>query len=584
MEGVKLPAFGSIAPQLATLVAEVPTAGPWVYEIKYDGYRAMAWLEDGVVRMASRRALDWTHTYREIARALARVRARTAIFDGEVAYVDDTGRTNFEKLQNAVGSTSAAERAHLVYYVFDLLYLDGVDLRSTPLGSRKDVLRTLLAGEELPLRMSDDVADGKAFFREVCKHRLEGVIGKRTDRPYVSGRAPDWIKLKCQQRQELVIVGFTPQKDTLKGLGALVVAVREGGGYRYAGKVGTGFTQATLRDLHARLAKIAVPTPTVRTPARLPHVTWVRPELVAEVRFTEWTSEGILRHPAFLGLREDKPPTEVVAEIPREVEDPKGDLVRYYERTAESMLPLVAHRPLVVMRGQTGGALELPSATVGRGVEVPIVTRASELAALGQADVVELQGWGSRLPRWDRPDWLVFDLDRDEDMPFARVVEAAFELREALRTAHLEAWVQTTGGTGLHVVVPFARSYDWATALGAAKSIAVLIAGAAPDRYAATKAPDTRTKERITIGYGRNVEGGTAILPYSPRARAGLRGVPVATPLAWDELRGVDPVELTIRTVPERLAKLRRSPWADLLQCQQTLPKALLDAARTART
>jgi bifunctional non-homologous end joining protein LigD len=319
--GVKPPPFGSIAPQLASLVSDVPNAGPFVYEIKYDGYRVMGWLEDKKVRLATRRGRDWTKTFHESARALEGLRAKSAIVDGEIAYVDEAGRTDFQKLQNALASTVAAERSRLVYYLFDLLWLDGVDLRSEPLSSRKELLKALVAPAGLPLRMSDHIEDGKTFFREVCKHQLEGIIGKRTDRPYVSGRSNDWIKLKCLKRQELVIVGFTPQKDTLTGFGALVLGVHEGGTLRYAGKVGTGFSQATVRDLTTRLRKIAVSTPPLAMPVRLPHVTWVKPVLVAEVRFTEWTSEGILRHPAFLGLREDKPATDVVVESPVKIPD-----------------------------------------------------------------------------------------------------------------------------------------------------------------------------------------------------------------------------------------------------------------------
>ena len=656
--GAKLPEFGSVAPELATLVKDVPAAGPWIYEIKYDGYRTLAWLDDGKVRMASRRGHDWTETYRPIADALSRVRAKTAIFDGEVAYVREDGRTDFQKLQNTLGGTSAKEQARLVYFVFDLLFYDGVDLRDEPLTYRKDRLRTILAGEGPPLKMSDHVEDGHAFFREACKIGLEGIIGKRADRPYVSGRAKDWIKVKCEKRQELVVVGYTPPKGMRNGIGALLVAVREGKVLRYAGKVGTGFSNATLKDLASRLGKIAVDAPPVTNPPRMREAKWVRPELVAQVRFTEWTSDGSLRHPSFEGLRFDKSPRDVHREVEqapprvsanaskrarssvdaetdgpvaahlrakRAKEDAKArvhgivishpervmdvetgltklDLARYAGEICETMLPWVAKRPLMLLRcpggtetsvfrqsdrrkgkksscfvqkhsGQGLNKVNLGSTMVGD-EEGLYVTNTKQLVLLAQNNAVEIHGWGSRVPRWDRPDWIVFDLDPDEDLPFERVVDSAFEMREALRTLGLESWVKTTGGKGLHVVVPIARRYDWETIRRASQSVAVLMSRAAPDRYVATMSKKARVG-KIFVDYLRNAEGATAVLPYSARARSGL---PVALPVDWKDLRSVHPKELTIVTVPRLVARRKKDPWADLLGTKQTLPRELLEA------
>jgi bifunctional non-homologous end joining protein LigD len=636
-----LPPFASIDPELATLVKEVPAPdAPFVYEIKYDGYRAMAWLDEGKVRIASRRGLDWTRHYDGVARALARVRAKTAIFDGEVAYVNEDGRTDFQKLQNALASSSRADKSRLVYFVFDLLFYDGVDLRAEPLAFRKDKLRTILAGEEPPLKMSDDVRDGHAFWREVCKLDLEGIVGKRTDRPYRSGRGTDWIKIKCQKRQEMVIVGFTPPRGTRRGIGAVLVAVHEGKTYRYAGKVGTGFSNATLRDLEERLGRLAVESSEdvpVRNPPPLRAVTWVKPELIAQVRFTEWTSDGALRHPSFEGLRMDKEACEVereaeeplpealsktglgdghdaearvdgvlVSHPERVIEPVKGrtklDLVRYMGEVAEHMLPFVSKRPLMLFRcpvrvpdsgehartgsmektascfvqkhsGQGLGRTNLGSERI-EGEEVLFATSERQLVTMAQNNAVEVHGWGSRLPRWDRPDWIVLDLDPGTDVPFARVVESAFETRDALRTLRLESWVKTTGGKGLHLVVPLARTYDWGTIRRASEAIAVLIARAAPERYVATMSKRARAG-KIYIDYLRNAQGATAVLPYSPRARVGLT---VALPVAWRDLRSVQPDELDVISVPKMLARRRTDPWADLLETKQVLPPELIAA------
>lgn len=637
-----LPAFGSVAPELATLVDDVPASGDWIYEIKYDGYRTLGWLDDGNVQLASRKGLDWTSKYRAIADALSRVRAKNAIFDGEIAYVLPDGRTSFQKLQNTLSGANGGDHERLVYFIFDLLFYDGVDMRDTPLRERKEVLRTILAGEDLPLKMSDDVADGPAFFREACKLGLEGIIGKRADAAYASGRGRDWIKVKCQKRQEMVVIGFTPPKGGRTGLGALLVGVHEkkGGPLRYAGKVGTGFSNETLNDLAKKLRKLAVDEPPVVDPPRMRAATWVAPKLVAEVRFTEWTGDGALRHPAFEGLRLDKSPAEVVREVekpapktperasarhrvarradakprvggvavshPERVIDAstgltKLDLVTYAGAVAETMLPYVAKRPLMLFRcpggtqdgavfrqsdkrrgkkvscfvqkhsGQGITSVNLSSKVI-EGEEALYVTKAEQLVLLAQNNTLEVHGWGSTFPKWDRPDWIVLDLDPDETLPFAKVVDAAFEVRDALKTLSLESWVKTTGGKGLHVVIPIARRYDWTGVKAASQRLAELMSAAAPDRYVANMGKKHRVG-KIFIDYLRNGQGATAVLPYSARARPGL---PVALPIEWRDLRAVDPRELTVATVPALLAKRRGDPWAELLEHRQVLPRALL--------
>lgn len=303
----------TLEPQLARLVDAVPTRGDWVYELKYDGYRILAWKRGDDVRLVSRNGKDWTDNFGNVAKRLARVRARDAIFDGEVAYVLPDGRTDFQHLQNSL--SAGRDDGHLVYFAFDLLYCDGEDLRGQPLRARKDRLRTIFAGEKPPLMLGDHVdEDGEVFFAQACKLGLEGIVAKRGDRPYVSGRGPDWVKVKCQKRQELVICGFTAPKGSRTGIGALLLAVPDGGALTYAGKVGTGFSAASLKELAAKLLPRVVEHPSIEGAPRMRDATWVRPDLVCEVRFTEWTRDGALRHPSFQGLREDKRARDVVRE------------------------------------------------------------------------------------------------------------------------------------------------------------------------------------------------------------------------------------------------------------------------------
>jgi bifunctional non-homologous end joining protein LigD len=617
-ERAPLPPFGELEPQLATLVDAVPVGDEWIYEIKYDGYRALGYLDRGKVRMASRRGKDWTEQFAPIAAALATVRAKTAVFDGEVAYVLPDGRTDFQELQNALGG--GPERARLVYFVFDLLHYDGVDLTDKPLAYRKEKLRTILAGEGPPLRMGDHMDDdGEAFLEEACKRGLEGIIAKRADRPYSPGRSREWVKVKCQARQELVIVGFTQPKGTRKGIGALLLGVRDERGLRYAGKVGTGFSEASLRDLAKKLKTRVVDEPPVVSAPRMAGVTWVRPDLVCQVRFTEWTSEGVLRHPAFEGLRDDKPAKDVVVEVEKpapaakaKAKPPRRDgkvevdgvvishpervlgsgitkqgLAEYHAAVAPFLVPYAARRPLMLLRAPTEGERFVQKhanrgmqgakhVAVGHveGEEVLSIDSAKGAVELAQFAAVELHGWGSRLPKWDRPDWIVMDLDPDEGLGFAKVIDAALEVRDALAGLGLESWVKTTGGKGLHVVVPLAPKHDWDVIRTFTEGVARALEAQAPARYVANMAKRAR-KGRIFVDYLRNAQGATAILPYSPRAREGM---PVALPVDWKDLRKVDPQAYTVATVPGLLAKRRQDPWDGFLACKQTLSKAVLDA------
>lgn len=643
----KPPAFGSIAPQLSTLVDEVPgtkKAGEWVYEIKYDGYRSIATLDHGKVKMASRNGKDWTGPFQRIANALEHVRAQTAVFDGEVAYVKEDGRTDFQMLQNALHGGEGASQ--LVYFVFDLLHFDGEDLRDLPLLERKDKLRTILAGEKPPLMMGDHVSEnGQAFFDQACKLGLEGIIAKKADGPYHSGRGKDWVKVKCQNRQELVIVGFTKPKGSRSGIGALLLGVQDEKAktkkqLRFAGKVGTGFSQKSLDELSERLGAMIVEEPMVTGAPRMKDATWVRPELVCQVRFTEWTRDGALRHPAFEGLREDKPASKVTrdhaehvtAKEPKRaaakstarskgkkdelfiggvkisnadrVMDPKsgvtkGDLVRWAEIAGPLLLPYAKNRPLMLVRatgafgewsqsnkGPKGmfvqkhggrGLFESIAKDQADGEEVLLMRRPEDLIVLAQHNAVEIHGWGSRMPKYEKPDWIVFDLDPDQGLAFSKVIDAAILLRDELAKLDLVSFVKTTGGKGLHVVVPLVPKEGWDVVKGFAGAVATAMAKSAPRSFVATMSKAAR-KGKIFVDWFRNGQGATAVLPYSARAR---EGAPVAMPVAWKDLPKVDPLDFTVQTAPAILHKRKRDPWEDLLTTKQTLPRDLVKALRS---
>jgi bifunctional non-homologous end joining protein LigD len=643
-----------IEPQLATLVAAPPAGDEWIHEIKYDGYRVFAEVDGGRAKLLTRRGKDWTDQFSPIGAAAAALPVRSAVLDGEVVVLEADGRTSFQALQNAL---SEGRTDDLVYFAFDLLYLDGYDLRPVPLGARKQALETVLAAAPGggPLRWSDHVqGDGKSFFRQACSFALEGVVSKRADLSYHPGRGRDWLKIKCLQRQEMVVGGFTDPEGSRTGLGALLVGAYEGGELRYAGKVGTGFTIETLEQLRRRLDRLERREPPFSNPPRGAEargVHWVEPKLVAEVAFTEWTRDGHLRHPTFKGLREDKDPREVVREVPEAPEaaeaatDPeparesskgrghgakaskakssaakssgaakarssaarsavevagvrlsnpdkvlypdrrltKRDLALYYERIADWILPHLRDRPLTIVRcpeGQQGQCFyqkhvtdQFPRSIVrveieegGKTVNYGAVNSLAGLVALVQMGVLELHIWGAHRDRVERPDYAVFDLDPDEGLAWSRVVEGARLMRDLLAELGLRSFLKTTGGKGLHVVLPLARRHGWDEVKSFTKAVAEMVAAADPARYT-SHMPKAQRKGRIYIDYLRNQRGATSIAAYSTRSRP---GAPVSAPLAWDELDSEARANtFTVENLPQRLDRLAADPWAGFAAVRQ---------------
>ena len=618
-----------VAPQLATLVSAPPPGDDWVHEIKLDGYRILLRLERGRVKLLTRNRQDWTTRFPAVAETAATVPAKEALLDGEIVALDRAGVSSFQALQQA---EQLEKGRTLVYVAFDLLFLDGRDLRSLPLVERKARLARLLKGRRSRLRYSEHFeVPGRRLYERACRRGLEGIVAKQRNAPYVSGRGPAWLKVKCVARQELVIGGYTDPEGARAEFGSLLLGVHDRAGRLvYAGRVGTGFDHATLRDLGVRLRKLeqraspfAPDGP--RPPARDAH--WVKPTLVAEVAFTEWTRDGRLRHPAFAGLREDKPAAQVVREtsrapkarrahpiaggsdapvevagvrlthpdrvLYRDQAITKLGLARYYEAVADWMVPHVADRPLSLVRcpaGDRGGCFYQKHAAPGvpkqvkrvriregggRTASYLYVDDLPGLIALGQIGVLEVHPWGTRVERLERPDRLVLDLDPSPGVSWARIVEAAQEARALLRDLGLVSFVKTTGGKGLHVVVALRPEAGWDVLRAVGEGIAAEMTRRAPDRYTVNPLKAAR-RGRIFIDYLRNVRGATAVAAYSPRAK---RGAPVSTPLAWAELSArTRPEAFTVETVPKRLATLRKDPWADFFSLDQAI------TARTART
>jgi bifunctional non-homologous end joining protein LigD len=570
-------------PQLATLADSVPTGSDWLHEMKYDGYRALAAVAGGAVRLYTRSGLDWTGRYPEIAADLAALDLDDALIDGEIVALDDAGRPSFSALQHAL---KHAGGRGLTFFVFDLLRADGVDLTAQGTVARKARLRDLFVDTDR-IRYADHVVGrGEALFAAMCAAGGEGVVSKRCAAPYAGRRSGAWLKVKCTRRQEFVVIGWTESAARTRGFKSLLLGLNEDGALRYAGKVGTGFDAQTLDDLRARLDRLQRARPVVAVPREAAGgAHWVKPELVAEVAFAEFTGDGVVRHASFLGLREDKPAAEVVKEDaeprprasapastvkitnPTRVIDAdsgatKGDLAAYYQAVADIMLPVLERRPVSLVRCPQGRAKACffqkhDAGGFGDAVHhVPIrekdggqedylwLDSADGVLSCVQMGTIEFHGWGARSDDVERPDRLIFDLDPDEALDFDAVKRAAADLRDRLADLGLVSFAMLSGGKGVHVVVPLTPQADWPRVKDFASRFAQALSLAEPDRFVATMAKAKR-KGRIFIDWLRNQRGSTAVMPYSARARSGM---PVAAPVTWEELRDTDtPARFTIR-------------------------------------
>lgn len=652
------------APQLAELTDEPPEGENWLTEIKFDGYRLLIFVEDGVARVITRNGHDWTDRLPAVARAAASLKVREALLDGELVALDKDGLSSFPMLQAAL---SAGRDETLTFYVFDLLHLDGWDLRPCALTERKRVLAGLELGGGM-FRYSDHhLGDPGAMRRSACEMKLEGVICKQADAPYLGGRGHGWLKVKCKGRDELVVLGWTPPGGSRTGFGALHLGYYdEGKRLHYAGGVGTGFSDDELTRLSGQLGKLAADPPEdllVAGDPLDPTIHWVTPELIAEVQFTGWSGAGRVRHAVYLGLREDKTASEVVRPIAdpeaerqaltpkpprggaRERRGPvvavppkrpaaraaaarstngaivtakapkarnasiegvtithpdrelwpgitKQQLAEYWVAIADHALPGLAHRPLAIVRCPEGIQGEhffqkhvntaMPSGIrEGSADKAPFlaIDDLHGLIGMAQVSAIELHAWGATEADPLHPDQIVFDLDPGEGVTFPQVVDAALDVRKRVEALGLAAFCRTSGGKGLHVVVPLKPEAGWDTVKPFCRAFAETMGAEAPDRYLSTiKIADRRG--RILVDWLRNGLGATAVASFCPRARPGAG---VATPLAWSEVtRKLDPSTFTVQTVPQRLARLKADPWEDFEKSRVPLPKLPRNSASTA--
>ncbi|MGH8807144.1 MAG: DNA ligase D [Noviherbaspirillum sp.] len=618
-DAVKAPLPAMLHPQLATLVNSVPQTGTWVYEIKFDGYRLLARIDHGDVKLFTRDGKDWTAKLPQQAQALQAVNLDSAWLDGEIVVLDRHGIPSFQLLQNAFNQRSTAQ---IVYYLFDLPYLNGYDLRNAPFSERRALLEQEFAGVASDtLRHSAPLQEPpQKLLDSACRMRMEGLIGKRTDARYVGARSDSWIKLKCRRQQEFVIAGYTEPQGTRKFFGALLLGVYgDDGKLRYAGRVGTGFDRDTLHLVHQRLKRLAQDKPpfaSLPSGFRHAHTHWVKPALVADVSFTEWTQDGLLRQAAFHGLREDKPAADIRREEaehapskpasraarnatvqqvkithPERVIDPhsgatKLDLVHYYEQVAPRILPYLKNRPVYLLRCPDGivgeqffqkhsGRLRIPGITTLDPAldpgHAPLMAIASVHALIGVAQMggIELHTCNAAAADIEHPDCMVFDLDPDPALPWKAVIEGARLTKVVLDELGLRSFLKTSGGKGLHLVVPLVRRHRWDDVSAFSEAIAQHLARTLPKLFSAKMGEKNRVG-KVFVDYLRNKRHASTVAPYSVRARPGL---PVTAPIAWEELDDITSAAMwTMATLNERLAS---DPWHDYFKTRQMLTEAM---------
>jgi bifunctional non-homologous end joining protein LigD len=611
-------------PQLTTLVDEAPPGDEWVHELKYDGYRLLIAASGDEVRCYTRSGQDWTPKFSAIANAFRAMHLAGALIDGEAVAYNENGRSDFSSLQHAL-----SEGGPIDFYAFDLLEEAGENLSRLPLTERKQRLEALMAGapKKGPLHFSTHIEGrGEDVFARICEAGEEGIISKKASSRYVGDRTNTWLKVKCTKRQEFVIGGWTPS-DKRTGFRSLLLGVFEKEKFRYVGQVGTGFDERTLEELSARFKPLArkdspfedVPRDVARK------AEWIEPKLIAEIAFTEFTRDGILRHPSFQGLREDKKARSVKLERAQPVEKAMGrkstetvkagitithpdrvvfpdrgitksDIVEYYAAIAELMLPHVAKRPLSLVRCPSGASHKcffqkhdtggFPAAmkhvpieeSSGAKEQYFYVTDLAGIIAAVQMNVLEFHVWGCRVDQVEKPDRIVFDLDPDVGLSFDDVRRAALDLRDRLEKLGLKTFPMLSGGKGIHVIAPLSRRAEWDEVKTFCRGFALRLESDAPDRYVANMAKAKR-KGRIFVDYLRNERGSTAITPYSTRAR---EKAPVAAPIKWTEVKSIAGANVfTVENMRERVRKVG-DPWPGYFDVRQSITARLLKSVNAA--
>lgn len=602
-----------VYPELATLVDSAPRDNNWLHEIKFDGYRLICFLRQNKVKVMTRNQNDWTHKVPAIVGALQALSLNSAILDGELVALDEESKSNFQILQNTLHKD---QQAPLYFYVFDILYCDGYDLTNTPLLERKKLLKQLIPTGNSIIRYSDHViGQGPKVFTRACKLGGEGIVSKEIQSRYQQKRTQDWLKVKCVKRQEFVIGGYTQPRGSRKYFGSLLIGVFSDKGLQYCGHVGTGFNEISLKNIYQLLQKNTTSQmPFTQRPPKISDVHWVKPKIVIEVEFIEWTQEGILRHPSFKGIRKDKPANKVNMETlkslrkvvmapknktpveynftnPGRVLYPKDgitkqDLGDFYQSISSWILPYIVDRPLTLVRCPEGEGKEcfyqkhLKEKSIPGLYTIDIkeknktekyiyIQDLQGLLALVQLGVLEIHPWGCRIEEVENPDLIVFDLDPAPDVEWKKVIAAAKHLRDQLAKIKLKSFVKTSGGKGLHLVVPIKPIYSWSDMVNFAHAFTDVIVAQNPDIYIGTMSKAKRTG-KIFIDYLRNNRGSTTVAAYSTRAKP---GAPVSTPLSWKELTPrIKANSYNLHNLPNRLVRLKIDPWKGFFKLKQKLP------------
>ena len=641
--------FHKIDVQLAKLVKTVPEGEDWLYELKYDGYRILAYLEGERVQLITRNGNDYTKQFQDISDSFVDWAAgRTMVLDGEMVITDAEGKTDFQALQSYMRNSKGK---NLTYIVFDLLALDGADLRGRRLIDRKETLEALMKDSPKNLYYSKHIrGNGKAGFLAACESNLEGIVGKKADSVYSGTRSGDWIKLKCDTRQEFVIGGYTLSDKKTSGVSSLLLGIYDGKELVYAGRAGTGLTVRSMKELEKkfeRLKREVTPFKQAPESRKNEKITWIEPVLVAEVKFAQWTEENLLRQASFKGLRTDKDPGDIkkenredeiqaektqseetqaeekaeetqAEEKPKEEQSPgkdlerpmkgkgksiiidgikitnpdkvifedpeikKADVVQYYAKIAERMMPYVSNRILSVIRCPKGisgscffkkhpgqdnnGIVTMPvMSSGGEKKEYFYIENATGLLSEAQMGTLEFHTWGSRADDLEKPDMMVFDLDPDEGMELERVRQGVKDIKSLLDQLSLISYLKTSGGKGYHVVVPLKPSVEWEPFHDFARHIAEIMEQKWPDRYTSNVRKDKRIN-KIFIDWIRNGRGATSIAPYSIRAR---KGAHVSMPITWKELDTVTPDGVNMADALMRIGG--NDPWKDFYQINQRL-------------
>lgn len=620
---VKAPLPVTLGPQLATLATGVPSAGTWLYEIKFDGYRVMTRIDKGNAKIITRGGHDWSDRMPQLVKELGQLGLKSAWLDGEIVVLDDNGLPSFNALQK--GFDLGRGSAEIVLFLFDVPYFEGYDLRDVELVSRRQLLKALLDERATEhVRFSADFeADPTSILQSACSMNLEGVIAKRADSPYSSRRTEAWLKLKCKQRQEFVVCGYTNRTDGAPQIGSLLLGVHASDGQLMSvGSVGTGWDAQEATDLKNRLAKLEVDEPPFPAGAAKPgrwskrkpgSERWVTPKLVAEVAFADWTPDGQIRHASYVSLRTDKPASAITRETAKAVAQAaqapsrkatggvkvsnadrvidastgltKLDLVRYYESVADWILPHLKGRPCSLVRGPTGVKGELFFQKHDDKLSMPGVKELDEklwpghsallevgsskaLASAAQMNVIEFHTWNSLVRNIDKPDRMIFDLDPGEGTTWEHIQEAAVLVRTLLTELGLVSWLKTSGGKGLHVVVPLAPRFDYGTVKAFSQAVVQHLAKTIPSRFVAKSGPANRVG-KLFVDYLRNGHGATTAAAFSARARPGMG---VSIPVDWEQLSKLrSGAQWTIATAREHLSFQTVDPWADYWRSKQGL-------------